>query len=532
MRSLTVLALAALVAACHSHDHADHAPGGHDDHGHDDHGHGHAGHGDEDELPGLSFTHWTDETELFVELPPLIVGRESPFAAHLTRLGDFAALGAGTVVAVLSGGGADERFEVAAPSVPGIFRPVAVPKQAGKRRLAVVLVTPAGADTHDLGEVTVYPDVEAAKRDLGAEEDGPATITFLKEQQWKLPFGTAWAGEHELRPSVAAWGTLRPRTDGHARVTAPAAGRLVAPDGGPLRLGARVEAGAVVAIIAPLLGGEPDTASLELAVSKARIARDHARRERQRLESLLAAGAVAERRVADATWRERDAGAELAAAERRLQAFREQRAGGANPATAGVEVRAPIGGVVTVASVLPETSVEAGQLLAEILDPERLWLEARVPEANVPALGTPHGAWFEVDGLDAPVALPPDSLVSSGTAIDPESRTLPLLLETTALDGRLHPGMAARVRVASGPPVRTLAVPATALVDDGGSLVAYVQPSGEAFERRMVQTGIRDRGLVQITAGLEAGERVVVRGAYAVKLAASASSVPAHGHAH
>jgi cobalt-zinc-cadmium efflux system membrane fusion protein len=85
-----------------------------------------------DPRPSQSITHFTDRTELFVEFRSFIQGQASPLAAHLTRLDTFKALEQGRVIAVLSGGGApDERFEVASPQVPGIFRPVVTPKHMG-----------------------------------------------------------------------------------------------------------------------------------------------------------------------------------------------------------------------------------------------------------------------------------------------------------------------------------------------------------------------------------------------------------------
>ncbi|HEX6087573.1 MAG TPA: hypothetical protein VF266_23780, partial [Thermoanaerobaculia bacterium] len=84
----------------------------------------------------LSFTHFSDRTELFVEFDALARDAESAFAAHVTRLSDFKPLASGSVTAILSGGGApEERFTSNAPSVPGIFRPVARPQHAGQHRL-------------------------------------------------------------------------------------------------------------------------------------------------------------------------------------------------------------------------------------------------------------------------------------------------------------------------------------------------------------------------------------------------------------
>ena len=70
------------------------------------------------------------------------------------------------------------------------------------------------------------------------------------------------------------------------------------------------------------------------------------------------------------------------------------------------------------------------------------------------------------------------------------------------------------------------------LAGDSGREVVYVQAEGESFERRVVTVGIRSGGWTEITSGLAAGEHVVTRGAYAVKLAAAGGAVPAHGHAH
>ena len=75
-------------------------------------------------------------------------------------------------------------------------------------------------------------------------------------------------------------------------------------------------------------------------------------------------------------------------------------------------------------------------------------------------------------------------------------------------------------------------VPEAAIVDDAGRPIVFVQREGETFERRAVTVGARSGDLVQVTAGLRPGERVVTKGAYLVRLASLSTSVPAHGHVH
>jgi multidrug efflux pump subunit AcrA (membrane-fusion protein) len=92
--------------------------------------------------------------------------------------------------------------------------------------------------------------------------------------------------------------------------------------------------------------------------------------------------------------------------------------------------------------------------------------------------------------------------------------------------------MSVRAHVLTSEPIVALAAPVDAVVNDGGQDVVYVQAGGESFDRRIVELGPRDGPFVQIKSGLRAGEHVVVRGAYAVKLASSSTEPPASGHAH
>ena len=75
-------------------------------------------------------------------------------------------------------------------------------------------------------------------------------------------------------------------------------------------------------------------------------------------------------------------------------------------------------------------------------------------------------------------------------------------------------------------------VPASAIVDDAGRPIVFVQREGETFERRAVTLGPRSGDLVQVTEGVTVGDRVVTKGAYLVRLASLSTSVPAHGHVH
>lgn len=517
-RLLLVVACANVATACHSHRHENGEATGH-------------GHGvSDDDRPMLSFTNWTGDRELFIELRALVRGQDSACAAHVTTLQPFAPLGDGRVVVVLRGPNGDERFESQGPSVPGIFRPVAKPTATGVRRLLVEVNAAGVTTTHDLGDVTVHDSVAAARRDSRPEPDVPGRIAFLKEQQWPIEFATAVVAERAMRPTLPTSGTIRARSDGELVVNAPVAGRVVSSERPFPRLGDRVAANDLLGVLAPRLEAA-DLASLELGVTSAGLELRFAEREQQRLEALRGEGAVPDRRVQDAVHAAEAAQASLAAAQRRLDQFRrvDRPAGRGEGA---VQLRAPLSGTVTEVNVAPGGFVEAGAPLFRVTDMTQLWLEARVPAADVGKLGTPSGASFVIDGSEEAIELPSEAIVARSHVIDPQSQTLPIMFAVDNAGTRLPVGAFGRVRIATGEARRAIAVPESALVDDSGVFVVFIQVEGEAFERRVVRVGVRDRGFVEVISGVRAGEHVVIRGAWSVKLAASSGSIPAHGHSH
>jgi RND family efflux transporter MFP subunit len=523
---LGLLLCASLVACSGDHGHPHDAAGGHDDHGaapaagHDEHGHGHGG--------GISVTHYTPQAELFVEYPPLSKDNASAFAAHLTWLDDFSAVKEGSLVVTLSGGGLpEERVDAPVSPTPGIFRPVLTPRHAGRRHLQLTLIAGERKSVHDLGEVTVYPDAAAAAGALPPEEEEAGLIGFTKEQQWKIDFATVPAETRPLRDSVAVTATIRPRAAGEARLTAVSAGVLRPGPAGFPQLGQKVAAGQVLAYLVPRMGGDTDAAALALGVERARIALEQASLERRRLEVLLAGEAVPEKRVIEARQAERVAQAELQAARQRTEGYQ----GGSG----GIPLTSPVAGTVVAVSGGAGAAVSEGQLVVHVAALDKLWLEARIPESELGRIDSPGGAWFRLDGAEAATVLEVGRnarLVAYGGMVDATSRTVPAILEFDNPQQRLRAGMTVSARLYTGQARKVVAVPASAIVDDNGQAVVFVLREGESFERRLVTPGVRDGEWVGIPQGIAAGERVVAKGAYQVRLAAAAPAAMGHGHAH
>lgn len=487
-----------------------------------DSGHGHGA--------GESRTHLTEKTELFVEFPQLVAGEKATFVSHFTYLSDFKPVTAGKVTVILTGGGLpDEAFSVGAPSVPGIFKPEVTATKAGKRVLAMEIVTPEFTVRHELGAVTVFAsDKEAdASKDEGHEEGG---ISFTKEQQWKVDFAVSTATIGTVRDAVSATGTLRPASDAEAFIHAPTSGHILSRGQSFPAVGQRVKKGQVIALLVPHLGADADFASLEMTVSKSRLQAQRAKRERERLEGLLADEAIAAKRVQEAKTEEDITRSELKAAEERLAHYR--RGTDFSGAKNTIPLVAPIEGELAEVMAAPGTQLAEGAPVFRIVDAQRLWLQVHVPESDLGRLGAPSGASFRVQGMDREFVLDSKNsrLLAAGSVIDSHSRTVPYTFELQEHDPMLRVGMAVQAQVFGDTGRESLTIPTSSLQDENGVDTVYVQAEGETFERRIVTVGTRAGGMAEIRSGLEAGERVVSRGAYLVRLASTQTDAGG-GHA-
>jgi cobalt-zinc-cadmium efflux system membrane fusion protein len=98
--------------------------------------------------------------------------------------------------------------------------------------------------------------------------------------------------------------------------------------------------------------------------------------------------------------------------------------------------------------------------------------------------------------------------------------------------GTLKVGMNAQVAVGAGREVEGVVIPTSAILDEDGRPVAYMQLEGERFEKRELTLGGTNSERTLVLSGVKDGERVVTGAAYQVRLASLSTSVPAHGHEH
>ncbi len=148
-----------------------------------DHGsHGHA-HGDE---RSIAFTVWTDTFEIFAEHPFVVVGQSAPFVTHVTELKTFLPRTRGAVTFVMTLGSQRMEHRDSAPRRNGIYIPEMVFPRSGT--WAVTLQIPMDGETYDIRFPPVRVYKTQAEADHAPDPVEPEGFSFLKEQQWIIPF--------------------------------------------------------------------------------------------------------------------------------------------------------------------------------------------------------------------------------------------------------------------------------------------------------------------------------------------------------
>lgn len=472
-------------------------------------------------------TFWSDKTELYLEYPVLVRGEESRFAIHLTRLSDFKPVPSGrSEVWLRYTDGKTESFSTQAPSKAGIFGVTVKPSQAGTATVEVRLISPALTDAHKLMKVPVLDSLAAAP--TADEPETEETISFLKEQQWAMDFATGLAYTGGVRENITVPAEVSPRSGGQVDVTAPLPGRLTG-ENLPI-VGARVTQGQVLASVIPPTSVPNDRAALDLAKAEAEVSLDYARKDRARAMRLVEAGAAPRKRLDETATAESIAEARLRAAEERIRQFESSRSAEGSAGSPYFAIRAPISGTVIEMSASPGMNLKGGEVLFHIVDTDRVYVSAIVPEAEYPKARRVEGAEIEIPGLDR--ARPAGRLISLGKVVDASTRTFPIVYEFSNEDGRIAINQTVTIRLFLAGGRRSVLVPESAIVDDGGRPVVFIQRHGEKFVRRAVEVGARQTGFAEIKSGVQSGDRIVTKGAYLIRLAALSTQIPAHGHVH
>ena len=252
--------------------------------------------------------------------------------------------------------------------------------------------------------------------------------------------------------------------------------------------GQRVEKGQVLIRL--------DTRTVDAQLTKARQAVANAEALLERQKKLMAADATTQKALQEAELQCATARAEVAALE---------------PQLGLLQVAAPLAGTVTKVSTRVGETVDTATPVIELADLDRLVAAVAIPVDEVASVCKDAAASVLAEGMDKDLS---GKVIDLSAFAETANGSVTAWVELPPKSG-LRPGQFVSVRIVTEERADLLAVPIASVVKDAaeGDTVAVIK-DGKAT-RRAVKTGLRDKGLVEVSGeGLAEGMTVVTAGAY------------------
>jgi cobalt-zinc-cadmium efflux system membrane fusion protein len=345
-----------------------------------------------------------------------------------------------------------------------------------------------------------------------AREETPV-VTLTAEGMANAEVRTVSLSPSSLSARLPVIGTLMADPQRVARVGARFSGRVLA---------LRARLGDTVAVGSPL--AEIDTVELHqvsteylTAVARAREASDALERQRALVGERV--GSVQDLRhleanaeAATATLHEAEEHLHvLGLTERDIRSLRARTTHGESRSV----VRSPIAGRVVAFPLALGQVVVGTEEVATVAQPGAVWASLRVSEGDMASVFP--GAAVEVRTAAEPGVGLAATLDFVGELVDPQTRMLECRASLAGVGGPLRAGMslAAWISLRAGPPA--LWIPAEAVLIHEASPVVFVQVGERRFSPRTVRVGAPRAGQVPVTAGVAAGDVVVVHGAFSLR---------------
>ena len=180
----------------------------------------------------------------------------------------------------------------------------------------------------------------------------------------------------------------------------------------------------------------------------------------------------------------------------------------------GIVLRAPVSGTISVLDVRAGQSVEAGSELMRIDDPSRLWIDARIPQAEVAGVEAGTPVRIEVDAF--PGRVYPGRVEALLPEVDATTRAQTARIALANPGGELAPGMFATVELSPRGGAPHPLVPDQALITTGTHNRVIIDLGGGRLQPREVRVGASAGGYTEVLAGLSGGERVVTSGQFLI----------------
>lgn len=374
--------------------------------------------------------------------------------------------------------------------------------------LAVALLATACSPSNDAGSAAT-----AETKAVTEHTDGLLLLTAAQVQQANLSFGTAEAAAYAATFTANAELVVHP--EDMSSISAPFEGQLLRLN---VRLNERVAKGQVVAFIRQPLLVDWQQEYLQTKDELVFLQADY-----ERYKSLSAADATAAKNLqrAEATYKTALTRVQALAAKLKQYNLSPDKLSAASIVTE-IALPAPAAGIVTNIAISPGAALKPGDLIAQLLNPEKLHADIWIYEKDLPAVSIGQEVALRLPAQPAQVI--PARIYSLDAGMDPAHK---------ALRAHARPegvvdmpawvnGAFAQATIRSKPLQGSVAIPATALMREGEADYIFIlekeTPAGMEFRKLkvMLQTEQEGKAIVLPEGELSKDAKIVIGGVYFV----------------
>ena len=194
-------------------------------------------------------------------------------------------------------------------------------------------------------------------------------------------------------------------------------------------------------------------------------------------------------------------------------------------------LRSPIAGRVVERNVTPGLVIKEDEELFTVANTSALWCFVQIPEKDLPLVQVGAPATVTISSL--PEREFPGRVDYLADVVDKATRTVRGRVRVDNPQNLLKAGMFANIAIRVRPR-QALTVPESAVLAANGELFVFVEKAPGTYQKHLIKTGAKGGGRVEVLAGLEAAEPVVVQGGFTLKseLEKGAFQGCGSGHAH
>ena len=175
---------------------------------------------------------------------------------------------------------------------------------------------------------------------------------------------------------------------------------------------------------------------------------------------------------------------------------------------------APISGKIVQNNAILGAMVDQSSEIMTILDPRLLWVDAEIYEKDIAKIRVVQNVEVSVPAYSGETFSGKICYISD--ILNEDTRTITVRTEVENRQYKLKPGMFATIRIYLNHLSDALVVPEAAVLDDKDEKIVFIKREGKFFPQT-VETGVKEKGFIEILRGLSEGDEIVIRGNYQLK---------------